>query len=320
MLSVKNVRQIYAVHGIISLSVILAGISANYFTYSETSFKKFIPVDTKKLQSEYSLQCSKAYANVLTDILDTKSGGIICCSDQVHDNFGVLSSAMEYALGNDALCIPTPSKVPLLKYLTKFPHCWIMVICPLIFQLFMLPFSLERGQESSLKDSQDTKSRVASMINRAFCYLFVMLFRGNFLYAFCDTIENSFTTNRSSWEDCWFASIGRSQSLESNPCRGLDFDFSDHIVFFYAHMLPIVLFEFVVGLSKPLSIISKTNVLRFCLPLALAMYSFYITSLTLMSAYRTAKYFHTPAETIMGYAVSLLVQIPLGRFILKFFY
>ena len=324
MLELQSIRKIYFLHGIISILILLAGIATNYFTHSERSFKKYVPADITKLNSEYNhLECSKAYVNVHSNVPDE---GIVCCMDADVDDgagdgmTGLLSGVIDYVIGNNALCASTPVNMPFIRVLTKFPHSWLIVLVPSIIQLLLTPF-ISKNKVRRVNGREVAKTSLASIMYRVLCYVLVMLIRGYILYRCCDAIEDFFfETNNSSWNDCWYASVIHSRGVGNAPCRGIYFDFSDHIVFFYAHMLPIVLFETAAILSSPLWVLSKVCFLEHPLIVGILLYSSYVTTIVLLSAFRTAKYFHTPLETLMGYVVSLSIQIPLSKYILYIYF
>lgn len=203
---------------------------------------------------------------------------------------------------------------------------------------------------------------------------------------------------------CWYSSLllsspspstihssSTSQQQSSWICQGREFDFSDHVVYFYSHVLPLLLFEaifcFLVPfrqkeeedgnsivipdsdsssvkvsennkLLKPITFNTSTSVttetiaihhhhhenhthhkvhlsipsivsftihihiqvlhslIKFTfywiLPPSMALAFIYFTFLTFLAVYTTAAVFHTIEEVIVGYIISLVVQIPLG--------
>ena len=103
--------------------------------------------------------------------------------------------------------------------------------------------------------------------------------------------------------ECWYD--GNLKSYQS-PCQGQTFDYSDHMVLFFAQILPIplteILFSFAVPYWK-----SKS----FLIPAILSITMIFLYVITFLQTYRTAAYFHTMLEIWVGYLISLLTQVPL---------
>jgi hypothetical protein len=121
--------------------------------------------------------------------------------------------------------------------------------------------------------------------------------------------------------NCWYESL-----LHQNysSCQGQVSDFSDHIVLYFAQILPIPFMEVLHSLVHPfwntISGTSSTGVAgtsfriassSAMVPILLISGLFYLYIVTFMGAYKTATYFHTTPEIINGFVISLLVQIPL---------
>mmetsp|Transcript_38650 Transcript_38650/g.93072 ORF Transcript_38650/g.93072 Transcript_38650/m.93072 type:complete len:493 (-) Transcript_38650:1304-2782(-) len=124
--------------------------------------------------------------------------------------------------------------------------------------------------------------------------------------------------------DCWYKEILKAHhksSMENDgnyDCYGRPFDFSDHVVLFLAHYLPIFVMEMLLYYSYPfwgITASEKSTSKRsratgimfdgfhFCL-------FFYLHLIVFHALYQTAVYFHTRAEILVGYAVSLMLQLP----------
>lgn len=177
-----------------------------------------------------------------------------------------------------------------------------------------------------------------------------MQFRGWILYIFInDIIMKEFIGNmmgisisamgqqlqQQEQKKCWFTKhLRRNFDLE---CHGQQFDFSDHIVLFHAHFLPIMIMEAIVCYRYPLwsftsnattaSIdqqnlekrwssfnIYKTFVsgMKMILLTSVLVWFGYVSFIVYISAISTATYFHTVPESIVGYLLSLTVQLPIG--------
>jgi len=117
---------------------------------------------------------------------------------------------------------------------------------------------------------------------------------------------------------CWYEDALKSHhksAMESHSeCYGRPFDFSDHVVLFLAHYLPVFFMELLVCYRFPFwertSAPQQNKVGRVCWYAIHAFLFFYLHLLVLHSTYQTAVYFHTHGEIIVGYAVSLFIQLP----------
>ncbi len=136
-------------------------------------------------------------------------------------------------------------------------------------------------------------------------------------------------------EQCWFTKhLRRNFDLE---CHGQQFDFSDHIVLFHAHFLQIMIMEAIVCYRHPLWSFTTNNIhtsidqqnaekirsslsfykiffsgMKMLLLTSLLVWFGYVSFIVYISAISTATYFHTVPESIVGYLLSLTVQIPIG--------
>ena len=122
--------------------------------------------------------------------------------------------------------------------------------------------------------------------------------------------------------ECWYREVLKSHhktAMENNrhsDCYGRSFDFSDHVVLFLAHYLPIFVQEMLLYFSFPFwgptstarSAATKHGIIWNVLHVGLFVY---LHLIVLHALYHTAVYFHTPAEIIVGYIVSLVLQLPL---------
>jgi len=110
-------------------------------------------------------------------------------------------------------------------------------------------------------------------------------------------------------------------------------DFSDHVVLYFAQIIPIALVEILHALfprgggppyyqwwlSARLPRQPRTNTVsgyfnRFfhhVVPLILSLWMVNLYVVTFLGAFKTAAYFHTGPEVWVGFVISLLVQIPL---------
>ena len=161
-----------------------------------------------------------------------------------------------------------------------------------------------------------------------------MNFRGWVLYILLNKIEDQFVAGLSSTptNQCWYMVEGWfPHTSEQELCAGRPFDFSDHIVLYYAQILPIALFEtlhiiieypywyYVRGAEQSMqrkrhSIATGRLInhsLRWFVPIALLGSHLYLQIITTFGAYKTSVYFHTPFEIIAGFIISMTVAVPL---------
>jgi hypothetical protein len=132
--------------------------------------------------------------------------------------------------------------------------------------------------------------------------------------------------------ECWYKDVLKSHhksTMENeghSDCYGRPFDFSDHVVLFLAHYLPIFVMEMLLCYSFPFwdapvvaeksatkqsrsrySLFSRGMIWNAC-----HIFLFlYLHLIVLHALYHTAVYFHTSGEILVGYGVSLILQLPI---------
>jgi len=196
-------------------------------------------------------------------------------------------------------------------------------IFPLIPALVRIIFSV---LNTSWKHSAHPTQRDTWLTLKRICfYLLIFLFRGFVLLLLFNVVEEKLIQfmdwDRTS-DECWYQNLLRERKKKID-CYGQSFDFSDHIVLFYGQILSIALFEifffFLVPLwSKQISRLQRTNLNLFpettlekftsVTFLSISLYMYFITS---YAAFRTAAYFHTWSEIIIGFIISFFIQYPL---------
>lgn len=154
---------------------------------------------------------------------------------------------------------------------------------------------------------------------RLYFYIVLIQLRGWILYLFFDTIEEMLVSSAET--QCWYSHL-----LQSNyhDCQGRVTDFSDHIVLYFAQILPIALTEVIHSFVVPYwqtaiknSMSSRMGILSWFLssarfiPTLLLLWLGNLYVITFLGAYKTVMFFHTGPEILIGYLVSLLLQIPL---------
>lgn len=285
--------------------------------YTNGGERKYIPADPSALP----LSCQKAYVNVYASSQE-EAGAIICCNGG-GDKWAWLIGSYE-----GFLCTPKPNWLLFSGRLTRFPDCWLLPLAPFILRLLVKLLGVNRNQLG-----QEKLSGVSShTISRIVMYIIVMNFRGWVLFIFLNQVEDvvaeklSLGFDDTTLASCWFKPMLKSR-MQVEDCYGKGFDFSDHIVLFFGHILPVALFEVSFcflfpfwsqqreGIQQEQNVKPLQRMRHFLSRLvpALLLFGFlYLDFITFLETYRTAAYFHTGAETAVGFAISLLIQIPLG--------
>ena len=231
--------------------------------------RKYIPIDTNNIED----QCSKAYVNVLASSI-AENGAMICCTPEITD--GICRSTQWYLL--------------FARRLTRLPEAWLLPLFPL----------LVRGVVQ-FAGRQQRGFNTTNVKRRFYLYIGLIQIRGWVLYLLFDFVENLIV--QPAGDECWYNDLLRSHH---GSCHGKTTDYSDHMVLFFAQILPIalteVLFSFVAPYWKKQSILVPTILVTGLL---------YLYLITFFSTYKTSAHFHTLFEIGVGYLISLLIQIPL---------
>jgi hypothetical protein len=174
-------------------------------------------------------------------------------------------------------------------------------------------------------------------IRRLCFYILLLNVRGWILYVLFNEIEDRLVTSLSSSSastSCWYITEGWfQQHTEQTKCIGRPFDFSDHIVLYYGQLLPIALMETLYAFQNPYWVLHATperstsqnfkkighmtirlwkkQSLQYIIPFVLIGSQLYLQLITATGAYKTSAYFHTPLEVIAGFAVSMIITLPL---------
>ena len=184
-------------------------------------------------------------------------------------------------------------------------------------------------------------------LRRLLCYFLLLNFRGWCLYIGANALEDyivlpwltgytnvSPTNPMSDYMDlhsntkpsCWYKDVLKPHHKLATDndgysgCYGRSFDFSDHVVLFLAHYLPTFVMEMLVYYAYPFWETDKGTIQRgrdhsFSKGViwdALHIFLFlYVHLLIFHALEQTATYFHTPTETLVGYGISMTVQVPL---------
>lgn len=190
---------------------------------------------------------------------------------------------------------------------------------------------LVRKNGTSAQSNENSIKSIIFIIRRFCLYFMLMNFRGWVLYILLNKIEDQFVSGLSSTTNqCWYTVEGWfPQSSEQEVCAGRQFDFSDHIVLYYAQTLPVALFEtlhialeypywYNVGGTEQSMLFQLKTTRRFrsrsfllFVPILLLGSHIYLQIITAFGAYKTSIYFHTPFEIIAGFIISMTVSVPL---------
>jgi len=251
--------------------------------------RKYIPVDVNEVPQE----CEKAFVNVFSSSIDDE-GGLICC----HPDSNV-----------SGICQPPPSYLLFSQRLARFPDAWLLPLFPVLLRILT---SLFTGGSSDEGNETHTKRRL-------YFYITLIQLRGWVLYLLFDTIEDMIVSSADS--QCWYSYLLQAHYSE---CQGRVMDFSDHVVLYFAQILPLALTEVVHSFAVPYCQTMTSNtansrggtMVRFTsssklISIILLMWLGNLYTITFLGAYKTAMFFHTGPEILIGYLVSLLLQIPL---------
>jgi len=300
-----NVKFLFALHFTFALIVICAGMIRN-------EGRKYIPVDVTRLDK----QCKKAYVNVF----DTNEETAIVCCDGTQNDWAWITMG----LYEDGLCVSQPKILPFAKIITRFPESWLLPFIPLFLRLIV-------AYTSNAPTTTPESNSIRYTCTRGILYTFVMCVRGFILYLLFNAIEEGIVLAVVGDNDnsCWYEHILKPH-YQKESCYGQAFDFSDHVVLFLSHYSPCLVFEalycflfpFWRGATEDGGSPGNNNhqhrsILQSILPWSLLLMFVYVNFLTFLAVYRTASYFHTPIETIVGFLISLLIQVPLGFLLLS---
>jgi len=272
---------------------------------------KYIPIDVKAIIGEEDgknggSQCSNAYVDVRAPSIH-ETGALVCCMPT----------------DDEGICRNMPWYLYFVRRLVRFPEVILLPLFPLLVRGIMNFVTQRQGSIDSaqFKRHQETNT----LIGRRFIfYICLIQIRWWVLYTLFNAIEDQMFVLEENV--CWYNNLLRKHHV---ACQGKAFDFSDHIVLYFAQILPImlteVLFSFVTYWryekvqrrlrstsisSKMCSFTIKLKTVRM-VPIILTVGMLYVYFISLFGTYKTAVYFHTSSEVITGYLISLLVQIPL---------
>lgn len=276
---------------------------------------------------------SRAYGNVHSE--KTEEGLVICCPTGASERYAPAGEKVPWT----SICAPKLVHLPFASNLTQFWTVWIAPMLPSLIELsvhvvvvvcanvsYLIPRPILQLVHGADNGETYKQGFLKSPAFRRIClYFLIMNFRGWVLFIFLNKFQDT-AINLLGWAldqniSCWYQPYLRARQ-SSTHCYGKAYDFSDHFVLFFGHILPIVAFEALHIIYGTLSsnrsgggpsIASVFSQIRKC---AVIIFALYMHLITFMNAYKTAAFFHTPSEVLLGYALSLTIQLPLGYIIL----
>jgi len=306
-----DVRLMWILHFSLGLIVLFVGMKKN-------NGRKFIQAS--------SSECSKLFLNVY-EYSSNEKHEMICC-DHSHD------ISWSHTLSNKSsewLCLMRFHSLPLSSSIKPGLISWVMPLIPAFLRLMIATLG-KLGLISTIHGANTIKTT----IQRIIFYVGMFLFRFVGLYLFLDKMEGlilaSHAMQSPSFANCWYTSFLREEK-RGEKCYGQEFDYSDHVVFFFSHIQTSMLFEFLFCFLVPIwpanirqpdhvsnKIITTTTKsfiekivpfsLEGVLQAVLSLVFLYLYGVSLLEVYSTATYFHTTAESSIGYIISLFIQVP----------
>jgi hypothetical protein len=274
---------------------------------------KYIPVHLGALTEVENRRCSKAFVNVFASSIDDP-GALVCCSNDVTGSVGKLEHGV---------CNLPHWLFFLSRRLARFPEAWLLPLFPLFVRLIVQTLRKESSTSVSISVHSNNSSSINNNNNnsqnrlarrRFYLYIGLIQFRGWILYLLFDKLEEFLVAPAG--RGCWYETL-----LHENysSCQGKGSDFSDHVVLYFAQILPIALVEVLHSFTEPYwnertpSVRNTASLVRIpqAVPTILIAGMFYLYAVTFLGAFKTAVFFHTWPEVRNGYLVSLLVQVPL---------
>lgn len=329
-------QRAWIIHFLLGFSMLLYSVWAN-------GGSKYIPVDpyrSSKVSGFEDLRhCQKVFLDVMASSRDDPRAVVCCSLDNSnisnHGQEDMTSSSFEALLLG--LCPPPANRktrrfsFPFMGRLAKFPDAWLIPLFPLLLRIAF------RTYQTVLENATLVMGNTFGVYSfrRLVFYFMLMQFRGWILYVVFNGIEDflskagvggdldddynsdhNYSLEYSGGSSgmhmtsispgCWYREFLQDSQ---HGCQGRKFDFSDHIVLYYAQLLPIALVEYLHSIDRPYWPFHCFR--RVALPILLSSGMLYLYFINFVGVYKTAAYFHTPAESLAGYAVSLLAQVPL---------
>lgn len=313
-------KQAWGVHFILcSIAIIVGSLASSLGGRAQ----KYVPIDVDNLNGEAQEQqqkdCTRGFVNVFAESIN-EPGALYCCtSDSKH---------------NPEICESAPWFLFFAGRLSRFPDAWLLPLFPLFFRGFIIltrrilrrkgisSSSSSRGSSyGGNSSSPSSKSDLMYTKRRFLLYIGLIQIRGWILYLLFDEIEDAivsflYGTESHLASSCWYEDLLHSNH-HNMKCHGRESDFSDHVVLYYAQILPIALTEVLHSFVVPYwenhkdAVFAGRKKHASLIPIVLILFMTNLYMITFLGVYKTSVYFHTIPEVIMGFIVSLCIQIPL---------
>jgi len=318
----KAVGLMWKIHFFVGLLALCFGMMCN------GGGRKYITVDPLKA----SMDCTKLYVNVHSSSPE-EEGAMICCTDQLDEWWLVFSY-------EGFLCNSKIRSIPFSRSITRYPDSWLLPLIPIALRIVI-------GIFGKLSDQPHPYPRdIWTTTKRLIFVILIFQIRGWGLYVFLNIVENAVLSSsmvanildiiREAPDvpvgSCWYRPWLKSwQESGENTCYGIPFDFSDHVVLFFSHSFPSMIFEasfcfLIPFLPETSHWKTRTDrdrgdgrevavlylLMNTILPKVLLLVFVYLNIITLLAIHGTVAYFHTVGEVVVGYLISLVVQIPVG--------
>ena len=309
--------QFYALHFALVSLVVIFGAMHN------GGKRKYIPVKHQELThmlEDETRPCRKGYVNVHS-VTRNESLAIICCRDSSQPDERPAGTFEDWYRSN--ICHPSIASgmimsehLPLAGSLTRMTEAWLIPLSGILLRLGY--------QIVSRSTSTRQKDTISTTIRRLLFYILVLNIRGWVLYiganaledfvilpwignevvspprrgsSFVGDMEHDLPLTNNDSSECWYRDLLKEHHKvimdrdENSDCYGRPFDFSDHVVLFCAHYLPVLVCEMLICYAFPFWGKSRAEVFWKVLH---AIQFIYMHFLLLNALYRTAVFFHTP--------------------------
>ena len=347
MVNLYFIRLFYCMHSLIIIFILILGMIHNGGT------RKYIPVNSKgliNLLSESSIDvaifgsCDKAYVNVHSLSID-EEGAVICCNGITDIKSNKRISTIADGWYQSHLCHPrlpilgVPiQQLPFAGRLSRILEAWLIPLLPILIHLIYQLVVPERNKvKTEVHSSLELPKRsIRTTLRRLLFYIILLNLRGFVLYLGANALEEhvvhqfwmTATNNSSNSENrCWYKETLKVHQRSSEECYGRLFDFSDHVVLFLANYLAIFVAEILFIYSQPFWDATTTGKFQIkqgdtgrlftkgvMFDAIFAFLFVYLHIIVCHALYQTTAYFHTAAEVIVGYVVSLIIQLPVMYF------
>jgi hypothetical protein len=143
-------------------------------------------------------------------------------------------------------------------------------------------------------------------LKRLCVYFLIFNIRGWVLYLGLNEVEERLLGSSLSPSPCWYDEL---LPVGSGACSGRGFDFSDHVVLYFVQIIIAPTFELFWTWSESES--ARASRSSWAPRVVTSCFVAYLCLITLLEAWKTVSFFHTPLESFVGYFISMLIQVPL---------